>query len=31
MMVYVYVEKAGRFVVDINELNCFDYHVIKTI
>ena len=30
-MVYVYVEKSGRFVVDINELNCFDYRVIKTI
>ena len=30
-MIYVYVEKSGRFVVDINELNCFDYRVIKTI
>lgn len=30
-MVYVYIEKSGRFVVDICELNCFDYRVIKTI
>ena len=30
-MTYVYIEKSGRFVVDICELNCFDYRVIKTI
>lgn len=30
-MAYVYIEKTGRFVVDIRELNCFDYRVIKTI
>lgn len=30
-MVYVYVEKSGRYVVDVTELNCFDQRVIKTI
>lgn len=30
-MVYVYVEKSGRFVVDINQFSCFDYTVIKKI
>lgn len=30
-MTYVYIEKSGRFVVDIIKLNCFDQSVIKTI
>lgn len=30
-MTYVYVEKSGRFVVDVIKLNCFDHSVIKTI
>ena len=30
-MTYVYIEKSGRFVVDISKLNCFDQRVIKTI
>ena len=30
-MLYVYIEKSGRFVVGINKLNCFDHSVIKTI
>ena len=30
-MTYVYIEKSGRFVVDISKLNCFDQRAIKTI
>lgn len=30
-MVYVFIQKSGRFVVDISGLNCFDYRVIKRI
>ena len=30
-MTYVYIEKSGRFVVDITKLNCFDHSVIKTV
>lgn len=30
-MAYVYIEKSGRFVVGVTQLNCFDHRVIKTI
>ena len=30
-MAYVYIEKSGRFVVCVTQLNCFDHRVIKTI
>ena len=30
-MTYVYIEKSGRFVVDVTQLNCFDNRIIKTI
>ena len=30
-MIYVYIEKSGRFVVERCELNCGEYRVIKTI
>ena len=30
-MLYVYIEKSGRFVVGVSQLNCFDYRVIKAI
>lgn len=30
-MAYVYIEKSGRFVVNVTQLNCFDHRVIKTI
>lgn len=30
-MVYVYVEKSGKFIVDIYQFSCFDYTVIKKI
>ena len=30
-MDYVYIEKSGRFIVAVTQLNCFDHRVIKTI
>ena len=30
-MGYVYIEKSGKFVVDVNKLNDFDYQLIKKI
>lgn len=30
-MSYVYIEKSGRFVVDIYQFSCFDHTVIKKI
>lgn len=30
-MTYVYIEKSGRFVVGVIQLNCFDNRLIKKI